>query len=92
MLGGMLAFPSAGWTKDDDPYAPDRPFASAPFAADWRIAGESVSHVFTHFSLRMDVAVADCDETAASGGWHAVRPASLPTLMRKVWAVARRRA
>ena len=90
MLGGMLAFPSAGWTQDDGPYDADDPFAGAPFAADWRMAGDSVSHVFTHFSLSMDVAVVEWDETALSGEWHAVRPASLPTLMRKVWMVARR--
>ena len=90
MLGGMLAFPSAGWTQDDGPYDADDPFAGAPFAADWRMAGDSVSHVFTHFSLNMDVAVAEWQETVSSGEWHAVRPASLPTLMRKVWTVARR--
>ncbi len=90
MLGGMLAFPSAGWTSEDGPYDADNPLASSPFAADWRMAGESVRHVFTHFTLTMDVAIAECPAAAPSEGWHAVRPASLPTLMRKVWTVARR--
>jgi A/G-specific adenine glycosylase len=86
----MLAFPSAGWTQDDAAYDADSPVASAPFAADWRLAGDSVSHVFTHFSLSMDVAVAGIEDPGPATDWHRVRPASLPTLMRKVWTVARR--
>ena len=92
LLGGMLAFPSAGWTPDDGAYDPGDPFAGAPFEADWRMADDDVGHVFTHFSLTMDVAVAAVDDDAvgATIGWHPVRPASLPTLMRKVWKVAQR--
>ena len=92
MLGGMLAFPSAGWTQDVDGYDPESPFASAPFAARWRLADDSVSHVFTHFTLMMDVAVAEIAEVARAADWHPVQPARLPTLMRKVWTVARRQA
>jgi len=92
MLGGMLAFPSAGWTNEDGPYDVDNPLASSPFAADWQMAGEPVSHVFTHFTLSMDVAIAKCCPATSSQGWHPVRPASLPTLMRKVWMVALRQA
>ena len=102
MLGGMMAFPSVGWTPDDGVYDAMSPFAGAPFEADWRMAEDAVSHVFTHFSLTMDVAIAACDGTEYDGieydgmgpsdCWHAVRPASLPTLMRKVWHVARKQA
>jgi len=92
MLGGMLAFPSAGWTPDDGAYDPENPFANAPFEADWRMAGDSVSHIFTHFSLSMDVAVARYDGAGPPETWQKVRPASLPTLMRKVWMVARRQS
>ena len=91
LLGGMLAFPSAGWTPDDGAYDPGDPFAGAPFEAEWRMADDDVGHVFTHFSLTMDVAVAAIDDAVrATTGWHPVRPASLPTLMRKVWKVAQR--
>ena len=90
MLGGMLAFPSAGWTPDDGAYDPVEPLAGAPFEADWWMAEDRISHVFTHFSLTMDVAVARLDHPGASSGWHHVRPASLPTLMRKVWTVVSR--
>jgi A/G-specific adenine glycosylase len=49
LLGGMLALPSTPWdTRPADP-AP-----SAPFPANWRAAGE-IEHVFTHFSLTLNV-------------------------------------
>ena len=90
LLGGMLAFPSAGWTEADAPLDPGRPFASAPFDADWRVAGDAVAHVFTHFALTMDVAVARVGgehggHGEPGGGWREPRPDELPTLMRKVW-------
>lgn len=90
MLGGMLAFPSAGWTPADPAYDPQAPLASAPFEADWMMAAEPVGHVFTHFALNMEVAVARMPVTAHGEEWRKVRPASLPTLMRKIWEVARR--
>lgn len=90
MLGGMLAFPSAGWTDADPAYDRDDPAASAPFAADWALAGRPVAHVFTHFTLDMDVAVARLARRGDGPEWQTVRPASLPTLMRKVWDAAKR--
>ena len=89
MLGGMLAFPSAGWTEADGPYDDAAPLTAAPFEADWRLAEDRVNHVFTHFSLTMSVAVANISTAMSGDGWHDVRPAALPTLMRKVWKVAR---
>jgi len=96
MLGGMLAFPSAGWTPADPAYDPDDPAAGSPFVADWMPAAEPVTHVFTHFSLSMDVMVARIPGASAAafgddgGPWRKVRPASLPTLMRKVWEAAQK--
>ena len=89
MLGGMLAFPSAGWTEADGPYDDAAPLTAAPFEANWRLAEDRVNHVFTHFSLTMSVAVANISTAMSGDGWHDVRPAALPTLMRKVWKVAR---
>jgi hypothetical protein len=54
------------------------------------MAGETVSHVFTHFSLTMDVALAETNGAGSPESWHPVRPARLPTLMRKVWKIAHR--
>jgi len=106
MLGGMQAFPSAGWTPADPAYDPADPFAAAPFVADWKMVAEPVAHIFTHFALRMDVAVASlpvpagtpadsaadspADSPAGTPSWRRVRPAGLPTLMRKVWQMARK--
>jgi A/G-specific adenine glycosylase len=94
LLGGMLAFPSAGWTPADSDWNADAPLASPPFPANWTLLDDSVSHVFTHFSLTMRVAVArmgavrEGDKLVAGAAWQKVRPASLPTLMRKVWKLA----
>ena len=51
LLGGMSEVPTSGWTARIDG---DTSAKSAPFPADWRRAG-SISHVFTHFSLELDV-------------------------------------
>jgi A/G-specific adenine glycosylase len=90
MLGGMLAFPSAGWTPADPAYDPAVPEAGVPFAANWKLAAEPVTHVFTHFSLSMDVMVARLPGAGMAESWGRVRPASLPTLMRKVWDAAQK--
>jgi A/G-specific adenine glycosylase len=57
LLGGMLALPSSDW--GERPSA----LAGAPARADWRPVG-SIEHVFTHFSLTLDVMRA---EGAAEG-------------------------
>ena len=101
LLGGMQAFPSAGWTPVDAEMNPAQPLAAAPFAADWRLLDDNVIHVFTHFRLTMRVAVADMDaadmdvaamahlrDGDAAATWQGVKPANLPTLMRKVWKLA----
>ena len=47
LLGGMLALPSSGWGP--------APVAGAePAEAAWRPAGQ-IEHVFTHFSLTLQV-------------------------------------
>ncbi|MFN3558778.1 MAG: A/G-specific adenine glycosylase [Brevundimonas sp.] len=73
LLGGMLGLPTSDWSA-----APD---SAPPVAADWREAG-FVEHVFTHFSLTLEV-------RAAEGGgdfvWTEVGEAlgALPTVFRK---------
>ena len=48
LLGGMLALPTGAWAAQADG------LAGAPSAADWRPAGQ-IDHVFTHFSLTLQV-------------------------------------
>jgi A/G-specific adenine glycosylase len=48
LLGGMLALPTGEWASQSDG------MAAAPAEADWRPAGP-IEHVFTHFSLTLQV-------------------------------------
>lgn len=82
LLGGMLAFPSAGWDGRDLP---------PPGEADWQEIGE-VRHVFTHFNLSLRVMMGELDGTPSRGHFVSIRNIdrdALPGLMRKVWDVAR---
>ncbi|WP_232223460.1 A/G-specific adenine glycosylase [Sphingorhabdus lutea] len=51
MLGGMMALPDDGWSKaaDGDGVAPKQ--------GDWQILNKQVRHVFTHFTLNIDIAI-----------------------------------
>ncbi len=71
--------------------AEDTPEA-APFAADWRLSGV-VTHVFTHFELRLSVYRADLDAAPviAEGWWEPIATLAdqaLPTVMKKAIAAA----
>lgn len=81
LLGGTLAFPSAGWDGRDLP---------APGVAEWREIGH-VRHVFTHFNLSLRVVAGDLSLAPDRGHLvplHQINRASLPGLMRKVWDMA----
>lgn len=85
LLGGMSEVPTTGWTARLDG---DRTTGGAPFPADWQRAG-SISHVFTHFSLELDVFRADVDvrDLPPKHWWSpisAVHEEALPTVMKKV--------
>ncbi|WBU52715.1 A/G-specific adenine glycosylase [Paracoccus sp. SCSIO 75233] len=85
LLGGTLAFPSAGWDGTE---------AAPPVKADWQRL-DPVNHVFTHFSLDMEVRVARIGEQLRTGSaqeWvdlNDFSPSDLPGLMRKVWKRAK---
>ncbi len=72
LLGGMLGLPTAGWGGGED---------AAPGPGPWREAG-SVTHIFTHFRLTLDVRVG---EGAGDLIWTtaAEARAALPTVFRK---------
>lgn len=77
LLGGMLGLPTSDWSA-----APD---ATPPVDADWREAG-FVEHVFTHFSLTLDVRVGEgAGEVSDDFVWTPVEDAlgALPTVFRK---------
>ena len=89
LLGGMVAFPSVGWSQTDwsdaDVQAAD---IAAPFPADWCKLSVPVRHIFTHFVLEMTIYYADIDGSfigTKSGWWQVPQPSQFPILMRKVW-------
>ena len=84
MLGGMSEAPSTHWSARADGATG---LSSAPFAANWRLAG-SIEHGFTHFSIALEVYVATVTADPPIEGWWSTperRAAeALPTLMTKV--------
>ena len=86
MLGGMRALPDDGWSARCDGAG------MVPLAADWQRAGQ-VSHVFTHFSLALDVlrAKVTAAQPLAEGEWwpiERIEEAGLPTLFAKAARLA----
>lgn len=82
LLGGMLALPSGEWL--DHPTLP----SGAPAAAVWDAAG-SVTHVFTHFALELQLHCAAATSEVPDGIWwpiDEIEAAGLPTLFAKLAA------
>ena len=82
LLGGMSGLPTSAWL--DRPLSLGETRAAAPVGGDWRRLG-SVEHVFTHFSLTLDVYEAEIATRLSDVAWVAVASAraSLPTVFRK---------
>ncbi|MCE2565452.1 A/G-specific adenine glycosylase [Komagataeibacter sp. FNDCF1] len=96
LLGGMMGLPGPHWR--DAPWLPAEALAHAPAAPrlrpQWQKVGQ-VKHVFTHFTLLVDVYAARVDTFPNSlvGAEGMVHPAgdgavALPSLMRKCVALA----
>ena len=89
LLGGMTEVPTTGWTaRIDGATGTD----AAPFAADWQPSG-TVTHVFTHFELRLSIyRVAIADPIEINDGWWEpvtnLEAQALPTIMKKAIAAA----
>ena len=88
LLGGMSEVPTTGWSARTDG---ETGAGAAPFAADWRHAGR-IGHVFTHFSLELEVYHAAAGGTAPEGhfwsGPAGVWGEALPTVMKKAIELA----
>ncbi|MBB4955555.1 A/G-specific adenine glycosylase [Agrobacterium vitis] len=85
LLGGMTEVPTTEWTSRVDG---DHTIASAPMTAPWQACG-IVTHVFTHFELRLSVFRTDNITPSASnfGWWEPIAnldEQALPTVMKKV--------
>ncbi len=79
LLGGMLGFPGTNW---------DGTGGIEPLQANWQRVGE-VRHTFTHFHLILDVMRAHTDASPTRGSYTDLRPADLPTVMRKAYDLAK---
>ena len=79
LLGGMAGLPTSAWLD-----RPPSSHAAAPAVAEWRALG-SVEHVFTHFSLTLDVYEAEASARFTSFEWTPLdlARARLPTVFRK---------
>lgn len=89
LLGGMTEVFGPPWTKGPGG-ASDATGPGPPIAARWQPAG-TVTHVFTHAKLTLEVhaaAVTADAATPAGGFWRDPAAAGLPTLMAKVVARA----
>jgi len=89
LLAGMTEVPGSPWTARIDG---DATVNAAPFPASWKPAG-SITHVFTHFELRLSVYRAEnvSERLAANGWWSApdeLAGEALPTVMKKAIAAA----
>jgi A/G-specific adenine glycosylase len=82
LLGGMAALPSTPWREE--PWGQEAS-AHAPSDTGWRALG-AVSHVFTHFSLTLEVWAGNELKGVAHGDWTpmaALEDAGLPTVFAK---------
>ncbi|QRM54588.1 A/G-specific adenine glycosylase [Sinorhizobium sp. BG8] len=84
LLAGMTEVPGSSWTaRQDGRTGTD----AGPFAAEWKGCG-AVTHVFTHFELRLSVFRSTIPRDTATGtGWWEPRETlgeqALPTVMKK---------
>ncbi|MCA1366608.1 A/G-specific adenine glycosylase [Bradyrhizobium sp. BRP14] len=84
LLGGMTEVPGTDWSARRDG---DTSIEAQPFAALWEPCG-TVSHVFTHFELRLSVYRASVGHArgTANGWWEPIgslKEQALPTVMKK---------
>jgi len=88
LLGGMSGVPTTNWTVRADGETGAK---SAPFAADWHSKGV-ITHVFTHFELRLEVFHAVVTQTPDHEGWwsdgDSLPGEALPTVMKKALSAA----
>ncbi len=84
LLGGLHELPSSEWRSA--PLDRDAALEEAPAAVDWRFHDQPVRHVFTHFTLDLDLAEASIDKPLP-GLWQLpgeLGQLALPTLMKKL--------
>ncbi len=82
LLGGMLGLPGSVWREGEM-----GEMTGAPTAADWQMLGQ-VRHVFTHFSLALDVWQGEIDGQRPDGVWTAIAAVEgLPSVFAKAFGL-----
>ncbi len=89
LLGGMAEVPTTSWTARLDG---ETELDAAPFPANW-VATGNITHIFTHFELRLKIYTAhNVEKNAIAGGWWVnvdkLGGEALPTVMKKAIAAA----
>jgi A/G-specific adenine glycosylase len=89
LLGGMAEVPTTSWSARADG---DTSIDAAPFPGTWMPAG-SITHIFTHFELRLSIYRANAvAKNSGNGGWWVkvenLPGEALPTVMKKAIAAA----
>jgi A/G-specific adenine glycosylase len=80
LLGGMAVLPTTDWSSRKDGATTA---VAAPFAASWIKAG-AITHVFTHFTLTLQVFVAEDAKPSGEGWWSPPNADhGLPSVMQK---------
>ncbi len=97
LLGGMSEVPNSDWVAADDTAEPEyiaqlTAAELAPFAAQWQPCG-SITHIFTHFELRLSIYKAATTAVPPSNnGWWVdadrLHDEALPTVMKKAISAA----
>ncbi len=93
LLGGMLELPTTDWSSNAKAkqFEPTEALRSVSFMADWQKIG-NITHIFTHFSLHLDVYAADFIDNAPipeGAFWLEIEDltqSALPSLFKKVLA------
>jgi len=90
LLGGMLEVPSTDWRNES--WGDAEAMSQAPFNSGWE-ARATIHHVFTHFSLDMQMWRYEADQEwePIEGGWYAIGDIdelALPSLMKKAIGAA----
>lgn len=85
LLGGMMGWPGGEWSE--------APKSKPPLKANWQNSSVEVRHTFTHFHLKLSVETAEVELSDAPDSYMLIAgsdfsPASLPTVMRKVFDAA----
>jgi A/G-specific adenine glycosylase len=85
LLGGMMEIPSSAW-REGKPRGLKAAQHEAPVELDWRLLPRTITHVFSHFELRIRVAIGTISRPRR-GLWVApskLQSEALPSVMHKI--------